>query len=469
MAISRKTASEYATDIKNSIISRNTQYDTEVGPIPDLVVQPMSNVFELQNERIRAVQQLLSLINDGSFTDADLDDFIFNEQLVRLPGAKAQVTLTYSRATVPTANVTIKANFPVGTLPDETTGQAYTFLTLEDATLVAANAASYFNNDTQRYELSVAASALLGASASNVGQNRITRPLRPLLGFDSVSNKAVAAGGKDQETNAQAIDRYFLSLTGTSPDVVNGVNKIVRNTFSSVIDSNLVFGNNPLNVRAATDGGAVDVYIIGSIPVTKTESVVFPGVDQTIALSKQPINSIVSAGAFIQGVDFVLSKDTTGNKNSVRAADGVRFLIGGSAPAVGSTVSVTYTYNVLVTTLQNGFTTDDKNVPSRDILFKVADQINTTLSANIKIRPGFNVSAVVDAVSSSVLALINGNLLGDDIEASDIQAVVRSFSSVDNFIITNLSKVGDVGTSDILIGANEYSRMATSDLIITVI
>lgn len=469
MAISRKTASEYATDIKNSIISRNNNYDTEVGPIPDLVVQPMSNVFELQNERIRAVQQLLALINDGSFTDSDLDDFIFNEQLVRLPGSRAQVTLTFSRATVPVTDITIKANFPVGTLSDETTGQAYTFLTLEDATLVAANAAAYFNNDTQRYELNVAAQALLGSSASNVGQNRITRQLRPLVGFDSVTNKAEATGGRDLETNAQAIDRYFLSLTGTSPDVVNGVNKIVRNEFTSVIDSNLVFGNNPLNVRAATDGGAVDVYIIGNTPVTTTENIVFSGVDQPIVLKKQPVNSIISAGSFVQGTDFLIVKDATGNKNSVRASDGIRWVIGGSAPAVGSVVSVTYTYNVLVTALQNGFTTDDKNVPSRDILFKVADQINTTLSANIKIRPGFNVAAVVDACSTSVLALINGNLLGDAVEASDIQAVVRSFSSVDNFIITNLSKVGSSGVADIPIGANEYSRMATSDLIITVI
>ncbi len=469
MAISRKTADEYAQEIKDAIISRNADYDTEVGPIPDLVITPMSNVLELQNERIRAVQQLLALINDGSFTEADLDDFIFNEQLVRLAGAKATATLTFSRATLPTSNITIKANFPTATLADETSGLAYTFLTLEDSTLVAANAASYFNNETQRYELSIAAEALVGAETANVGANRITRPLRPLVGFDSITNKLEATGGKDLETNSEAIERYFLSLMGTSPAVVAGIDKIIKNLFVSVIDSNVVFGNNPLNTRSAEDGGAVDVYIIGNTPVTTTETIVFPGVEQTIPLLKQPINSIVAAGAFVQGTDFSLVKDESGNKNSVRAEDGIKWLMTGTPPAVGDPVSVTYTYNVLVTTLQDGFTTDDMNVPSRDILFKIADQIDVTLSANIKIRPGFTVTSVVDAVSTVILALINGNELGDDVEASDIQAVVRSFSSVDNFIITNLSAVGDTGTADIAIEPNEYSRMAISDLILTVI
>jgi hypothetical protein len=467
MSISRKTSSEYAQDIKTAILDRNASYDVEVGPIPDLVVVPISNVFELQNERIRAVQQLLSLVNDGSFTDADLNDFVFNEQLVRLTGSKAQVSLTFSRATLPTSNIVVKANFPVGTLADETTGKAYTFLTLSDATLVAANASSYFNNDTQRYELSVAAEAIIGAASSNVGPNRITRPLRPLVGFDSVYNKLESTGGKDIETNAELIDRYYLSLIGTSPDVVNGINKIVRNTFTSVVDSNVVFGNNPFNTRAATDGGAVDVYVIGNTPVTYTETIIFSGVDQVIPLSKQPINSVLAAGLFVQGTDFVFVKSTGGYKNSVRATDGIKWLPTGSYPAVGTAVSVTYVYNILVSTLQDGFVADEKNVPGRDILFKVADQIDTTLSANVKVMPGFSIPLVINAISTSLLALVNGNLLNDDVEGSDIQAVVRSFSSIDNFIITNLSKVGQTGTADIIIGDNEYSRINPLDLIVT--
>lgn len=469
MAISRKSAAEYANEIEGNILDRDNTADTKVGPIPDLIIQPLANVLELQNERIRSVQSLLSLVNDGSFTDSDMDDFVYNELIKRLVGAKARTTLIFSRLAPPTVNITIKANFPVATLPDESTNTSTTFLTLVDTTMVAANALSYYNPNTNRYELPVVAEALLAAETTNVAANRITRPLRPLVGFDSVFNRDPATGGKDAETNPELTARYYLSLIGSSPAVVNGLQKILRDQFTSVVDSNEVFGNNPLNVRAATDGGALDVYIIGTSPITFTETIIFTGVEQVIPLSKQPIISLSAAGAYIQGTDFILVKDTSGNRQSVRGADGIKWLSTGSAPAVGAAVSVTYVYNALMQQLQDGFTQSDRLVPGRDILFKAGDQIDITLSANLKIRSGFSVSTVLSAVTSAILALINDYKLGADVELSDIQAVVRAFSSVDNFVITNIAEVGNLGSTDIAIGDNEFARMASADLIISII
>lgn len=469
MSISRKTAADYAIELEEAILSRNSSYDTKIGPVPDLIINPLAGVLELQNERIRIVQQLLSLSNDGSFTDTDLDEFVFNELLVRLTGARATVTLIFSRVTTPTADITVRANFPVATLADEETGTSITFFTLADATLVAANAGSYFNSGTQRYELQVAAQAVNGAASGNVAANRIVRPLRALSGFESIFNRDVATGGKDPETNSELIDRYFLSLMGTSPGVVNGIRKILRDLYPQTIDSNIVFGNNPLNVRSATDGGAVDTYIIGSAPISATENIVFAGAEQIHPLTRQPIISVISAGAFVQGADFILVKDTSGNKGSIRAEDGIKWKGTGTLPTIGAVVSVTYTYNGLMQQLQDAFSVDERNVPGRDLLFKAADQVNATLSANLKIRPGFSVPAVTAAVNAAILALINDSKLGSDIEASDIQLTVRSFSSIDNFVITNLAKVGSTGTADIAIEANEYARMQTADLILTVI
>lgn len=469
MAISRITSDQFAQQLREAILSRNVEYDTQIGPIPDLFIWPASGVLELQNERIRAVQQLLSLTDDGSFSDEDLDRFVANEQMIRLSGSKATVSLIFSRSTVPTSNITIRANFPVATLADETTGQAYTFLTLQDATLVAANAASYFNNTTQRYELSIPAEAILGAAGANVGANRVTRPLRPLVGFDSVFNRDEASGGGDVESNTALINRYYLSLMGTGPSTTRGISKILRNIYNSVLDSSIICGNNPLNVRSATDGGAVDVYIIGGTPTTTTESIVFPGVEQIIPLSHQPVNAILSAGTYIQGTDFVLVKDTGGYAGSESASDGIRWLSTGTFPAIGSVVVVTYTYNSLLGTLQAAFLDDDKAVPGRDILFKTGTQVPITLTGSIKIKPGFSVTSVISAVTSAIMNLINVNKLDADVEVSDIHGVVRSFSSVDNFIIQNLSRVGQMGTSDVAIAGNEYATLLSSDIILNII
>lgn len=467
--ITRKTSADFATDLENAILSRNSNHDVKIGPIPDLVIKPLSGVLERQNERIRAVQQLLSLINDGSFSNSDLDSFVYNELLLRLSGSTATVTLVFSRAATPTSNVTVRANFPVATLADEVTGTSVTFMTLADATLDYTNAGAYFNSTTQRYELQIPAKAVVGSSSGNVASNRIIRPLRPLNGFDTVFNRDPSVNGQDGETNSQLIERFFISLLGTSPSVVNGIEKILRDQFSSVTGSNVVYGNNPLNVRAATDGGAVDVYVIGSSPATFTENIVFPGANQVIPLTDQPILNLVSATGFVQGVDFVLVKDTSGYAGSVRGLDGIKWLTTGSLPAIGATVPVTYSYNSLISLLQAAFTDPAKVSPGRDLLFKAATQTNLTLSANIKINTGFNVASVVQAVQTAILALINNSGLGDLIEVSNLQATVRSFSAVSNFIVTNLAPVGGTGTVDIQMGPDQFARMNAVDLTLTVI
>lgn len=469
MAISRKTAAEFASEIVAAIKSRNSNYDTQIGPIPDLIVQPLSNVLELQNERIRSVQSLISLRNDGSFTDDDLDSLVFNESMVRLGGGQAKVNLVFSRTTAPTTNLTVKANFPVATLPDEATNVSVTFLTTTDATMSVTDLATYFNPNTQRYELVVPAIATTGTSVGNVPANRVIRPLRPLSGFDSVFNRDDATGGKDPETNDDLISRYLLGLIGSSPAVVNGIKKALRNRFPAVEDSNIVYGNNPFNVRSSADGGAVDAYIIGEAPTSVTETVIYAGPEQPIKLTRQPVMAILSAGAFSQGTDFNIYKDTSGYANSVKASDGLQFTSTGTVPSAGSPLSVTYTYNSLIATLQNAFTADDLSAPGQSLLFKAATLVEASMVAQIKFRTGYNVDKALEAVNLAIMTFINRLKLGQAVEQSDLQLIVRSFTAVDNFIITNLSRAGETANEDLIVGANEYARISDTDLSISVI
>lgn len=469
MPIQRKTSADYANDLANSITSRNTEYDTQVGPIPDLVINPLAGVLELQNERTRAVQSLLSLINNGSWQDADLNNFVYNELMLRSSGSRATTTLVFARSTPPTVDTTVKTNFPVSTLADEQTATSFTFITLADATMVAANAPSYFNPSTQKYELHVPAMSIASNSLTNVGPNRIIKPLRPLSGFETVTNPDAAINGADTESNTQLIERYFLSLMGSSPAVVRGITKTLRALYSNVLDSNIVYGNNVLNTRAAADAGATDVYFIGSIPSAKTENFTFPGANQVIPFTYQPVINITNISGYVQGTDYILVRDTSGYAGSVRGSDGVKWLTTATTtPAVGAVITVSYTYNVLNTTLQNEFTAEQNQVIARDILYKSATQVDTTLSANIKILAGYNQTTILGLISTAILNLFSNYKLGMNVEGSDIQAVVRSFTSVDNFVITNLSRVGAaVSITDMVIGANEFARMAPTDLILT--
>lgn len=468
MAISRKTAAEFANDITTAIQSRNANYDTRIGPVPDLVIHPMAAVLELQNERIRSVQQLLSLENDGSFTPQDIDEFVANERLRRLTGGRSSVTLIFSRTSAPPSDLTIRANFPVGTLADEVTGSSVTFLTTADATMYAAQAASYFNPTSQKYELPVTAISLTTGVDVNVGPGRAIRPLRPLVGFESVTNRDAASGGRSAESDAELISRYFVSLTGTSPAVVNGITKVLRNLYPNVIDSYVVYGNDALNVRSDDDGGAVDVYTIGSSPVTVTESVVFPGTGQPIPLNKQPVLSISSITGYVQATDYILYSDQSGYAGSTSAGDGPYWLTSAvTTPTIGSSINVTYTYNSLQTTLQSAFSAANNETAGRSLLFKQGVEKKIAIAAQLKPAAGFIGSTIATLVNDAILTAINEYKLGDDVEESDIQAIARSFSGVDNFIITQLSLVGSAGVADIILSPKEYARILQANLTIT--
>lgn len=470
MSIPKKTAGDFATDLESAILDRNANYDTKVGPVPDLVINPVANVLELQNDRIRSVQQLLSLQNDGSWTSDDLNAFVYNELMVRNSNSGSTVNLIFSRLAPPTVDVTVQTNFPVATLTDEDTNLSVTFVTTASVTMVAANAYSYFNPTTQRFELSVPAFAISGASASNVAPGRINRPLRALVGFDSVTNRDAATGGVDTESDSALIRRYYLSIRGASPAVTTGISRILRDKYPSVVDSLVVYGNNVLNTRAATDTGAVDVYIIGSSITTITENVIFMGTGVVMPLTYQPVMSIVSIGAYVQGTDFNLVHTNTGYANSTRAADGPQWSpTAATTPTLYDTLTVVYTYNSLMSTLQAAFTQPDSLVVGRDILFKEATQVDVQLTAQLKVRPGYNVAATLAAITSSISVFINNMILSQDVELSDIQAVVRSYVAVDNFIISLMAKVGNTGTTDIIIADNEFTRIAPANLNVTTI
>ena len=477
MAIEKITAAQFRDQLRVGITSRTDTHDVGFGPIRDIVIDPVASVLEQQNDRIRSVSLLLSLIDPDNLSEDDVDGIVFNEGLRRIEGSRAVTTLTFSTPQIDPAGVdlVIQRGFPVATTPDTNTGETVTFVTTEAATLPVAQRASFFNIQTQQYEISVPAQATVDGSVGRVGIGRIRRPLRPLVGFDAVSNPAATDSGLDRETNAELIDRYLLAILGRDLSTPQGVEFYTRNEFPEVQDVLVVFGNNPLLTRADTDAGAVDAYIIGDALVARTENLEFLGTNQLIQISFPPLQVVTSVTAggvtFVEGTDYNVVFDTSGNAGSTRAIEGITFLsTATNLPTVGDVVTIAYTQNNLISVLQS--TSEQRNVLvlGRDLLYKEGIQVNIILEAQLRVATGFSTVTVPNAVSTAVLNFINGLGLGDDVEASDIQGVVRRISGVDNFIITRLVRdAAATGTSDVSIASNEYPRIAVADLILTLI
>jgi hypothetical protein len=155
---------------------------------------------------------------------------------------------------------------------------------------------------------------------------------------------------------------------------------------------------------------------------------------------------------------------------STRAVDGVSFLAGGSSPAVGDPVQITYTYNNLVRTAQGTFDDPDNLVLGQDLLVRQGTKIDMQLSANLTVYAGFNPTTVQTLVSNAIVSFFNSLGLGDNVEVSDIQLEVRRISGVDNFVITNLAEFGSttINTQDIVFGENKYARIDASAVFITI-
>lgn len=478
MPIDKVSSSQYADQLAAGINNRADDVDTAFGPVRDACIQPQAEVLEAQNDRARQLSLMLTLANASAFDgfDADLEGIAFNEGETRNNGSVSATTATFKRASAPASDAVVQRGFPVGSQPDESTGTTVTFVTSEAKTLPALTAASFFNIQTQLYELNVPVVSVIQGSASKVGPNRINRPLRPLGAFDSVTNPTSAGGGRDKETNQELINRYLLGVIGRQLGAPAGINRLALADFPDVQSLKVVFGNNALLLRAATDGGAVDVWVKGESLVQVVENHTYLGLGQLIAVFSPPLVSVISvqsgANTYIEGVDYETVADDSGVGRSIREAAGIRFLPSATTPlpSVGDAVTVTYTYNNLIRALQSGFTTEETLELGRDILFRRGIDAPIVHTAQLKVTTGFNASAVQSAVASAVFNFINGLGLGDDVQASDEQAVVRALSGVDNYIITR-NTTTDVltGTGDIPIDDNEFPTITTANLSVTLI
>lgn len=480
MPIDKINSSQFAELIRTAITQRDNTFEVTIGEIPDLCIEPQARVFERQHDDVRKVSLMMSLSSasefDGEYT-VDLEGIVYNEGIVRTTGTQATGTAVFSRAAAPTTDIVVQRGYPVGTAPDESTGLTLTFVTTEERTMESSSYASYYNATTQRYELSVPIVAVVEGSQGVVGAGRVNRTVRPLAGFDEVSNTTATSNGRDAETNQELIDRYSVAILGRRLATSSGVKKYILDKFPEVDDVYIAAGNDLLLTRAADDAGAVDAYITGEELQTATESPAYPGAGQLIPVDYSPVVEVTSVQdltgptTFTEGTDYDVVYDDTGNEHSNRAVDGVRFKFTGSAPVVGYPVTINYSYNNLVRRIQTETEQDDVEVRGRDLLVKYGEDVAIIIDANMRVESSFETSLVQKAVETAIQSFINDTLkLGDDVEESDIQGVVRQISGVDNFIFTRLTRsTVSSGVGDIVIAGNEVATLAANDLTITLI
>jgi len=472
MVLENITARQYATDLATAINERDKELDTRIGPISNLLVTPFARVCERQSNRTVYLSNLTSLKYVDKVRIEDLDEFIYNEGMVRWVGARSTTTVTFSRAQPPTVDITVPVNMPLATPSDANTGQSVVFRTVETKTMVAASASAYYNADTERYELEVAVASVATGASVDVGAYSITVMRRPLSGFDEVFNVYATDSGKGLETNAEVATRYLLHVKGSQLGTPAGTKRSLVDNFNSADDVKVVYGTDEYLTREQDDAGAVDVWVKGSTPLEDTYTVSYPGIDTLIPLDKQPLIEVVSVSdgvtTYIAGTDYEVVTGEGEKAYSNQGTDGVRFIVGGAVPAMLASLVITFRYNSLINVLSSYFTQPEYYSMGCDKLYRAARPQYLEIDASLTVSSG-NPDVVAASVRSAIQTFVNSLNMGEDVEEFDLDREVAKLYGIDNLVWNQLSIAGSTGVSDIEITPQQYAQVLTGSLNVTLV
>lgn len=143
------------------------------------------------------ILQVLQMTRAATSSGADLDSWMADFSLTRLPASPASGTVTFSRF-----NSTVPALIPVGTLVRTTDG-TQTFAVTADTTLTGWNQAENgYAIPVGIVTLNAPVVAQTAGTSGNVQASAITVLASALAGIDSVLNAAAFTNGIDAESDA---------------------------------------------------------------------------------------------------------------------------------------------------------------------------------------------------------------------------------------------------------------------------
>lgn len=369
-------------------------------------------------------------------TVSDVEKLGTNFQVVRKGPTKATGIVTFYTFNAPASPVTISK----GTILSSKSGagsSAQQYMTTQDVVLSLLN----FNADTGRYEVNCMIRASAAGMSANVPPGAISAMVNPVAGIDGVYNYNAVGNGLDFESLSQFRSRLKASLLGNNIGTANGYyNTIIQN--SDVIDVSVsALGIGTISITRNVPG-AVDVYIRGLVSTQFNEIYAVPGtILRELIVSKQPIDILAKStfsligsitGVLVEGTHYNVVQDTGNLGGSVKASD--RFVFT-NLVASGEIITIIYSYNSLVETLQNYMEDVSRKVLGADLLIKASKPRKINIECTIRVLSGYVASTIVTAVSNSLAAALNTYTIGEEVQQSDILAVIVNTTGVDDVVV----------------------------------
>ena len=227
-------------------------------------------------QNLKAALALSSDVAVQSLIDGSFDSLAANFNIPRQGRRSSVVNQTFYTTNLPTKDLIIQQNAIVSSSKNSS---APRFRASGSYVLSAANAQSYYNPVTRRYEIKVQLSAEVPGSIGNVPAGDLDTVASGAVGFQTI-NEVAASFGRDKQSNlklAESASRALVSLdTGTSYGYLKTALSLPGIIEARVIESGSLFMMRDYDeIRKKHIGGKVDVWIKGVIERTVIESFAF--------------------------------------------------------------------------------------------------------------------------------------------------------------------------------------------------
>jgi len=404
----------------------------------------------------------------------DIESLGRNLQLFRRGPLNATGIVSFYSFEAPSSPITIPRGTVVASKAS-TNNVSQQYTTTQDVILGITN----FNVNTGRYEVDAPVRAKVAGTDGNVPPGSIVGLQNPIVGIAGVYNFKAFTNGSDSENLLQFRNRVKSVLTGNNVGTTTGYYQTITR-IPEVLDARIASATSGIQSLRRADIGAVDIYVRGLISKqAPTESYKVPtSGPYEFIVSKQPID-LLAAGSFslvgsnsgtisndpTELIHYTIVQDTGKFAESIKGAD--KFVFTGVTP--GEEITIIYSYNSLIESLQLYMENDDLKVLGADLLIKSALPRKIDVSCTIRVLPGYVSQDIITSVTTTLTSFLNGYTIGEEVQQSDVLAAIANTVGVDDVTVPlNLfqenSETGNLSqdaTGNLIIPPNSYAMAGT--------
>lgn len=458
-----KSADQVKSDLENVYKSLDNKLDITSNKVErDLLIEaPVDGAISNLWSTLSGVSKAQSIQNANSISTDDMDLLASNFNIIRNTATFAEGSIFFYSNIAPISDITISSGIIITTNDIN----PVRFVTTESKVMYAATPNIYYIPSLNLWGIELKIQCSAAGISGNKNAGLITILNSPITGITSVNNIVATTGGSDSETNTSLANRISARFEGEDLSTIGGLRTFIK-SLNNVIDTFVVGPNNSYMLRDEGNGGDVDIYILGSTTATHTDTFTGSSTGYYV-MTYQPVisvSSLVGVSTYTEGIDFTFVKDTGVFAGSTSGLDKIIFTTTG---LIGQDLTLTYTTNSLIGTIQNLFTIDAHDIVNSDVLIKETEQVTINIViTNLILSSGFDETATKNSIQTALSNLINIMGLGITVELADVIGTIKSTAGVDNINIlaTTITPVGGGTISpqgDILLNAKEYPRIGT--------